>query len=667
MGKTYNGLTRPILLFDKKSETLIPLPGLQPSYGIWESLESAKQGLIEEFESISNVPKGYTFAIINRMSLPEEWWFTEDGNWNTIEKKGVSLIMLNIDGTQLQISYDGGWTWIPVGDIADSSSLTEQIVLNVTPDGIIRMSFDSGTTWTNAGQIKLRISDSGYLYITYDNWAHETLVGKVGGTSQGPSGDGASQLGNLDSTNVGEIDYEGINDEESHTYTGQEACDLLVYFGIDQLNELNNYFNTNYPNANIGDFVIIRSSLFDRTGGMSNDSDGTHTYELDPDWTTQEILSNNSQDDWYHYYKVTKVAEGVWAALAWIGRVPVFQDTTYYALTIGSVNPQDAVVTVSYGDVIHTVQSGDTINIPEGVAVTITAERQGYDTYTDTFTMSQDETVNIELQQSFSGYTVTIGNPINRSTGAAISNGYELEYRYYDSGHVIRGRRVYPGETFTVQPNEEIYVLGTATGYYDWYYGGSEGVWVPITQNTTIVPSFAKIPDTKAKIFLNVMSEDYDPIEGTRITGGPGKYDGHYEVEYWINDAHYIVDKRELGNSIEVDKGDYFECYIRVVGSTIPWNEEHKSRQKITKNTTLIFHFLPENYTTLSFLNASPSNIIIHVNNTSSVHTADNSVFFHYGATVHIEGSANGYITKSWDLVMPEQDKYIPVLALDPA
>lgn len=661
MSKTYNGLAKPILLFNKEGEVFVPKPNPQPSYGIWESLEAARVGLIEEFENISNVPNGYTFAIINDMDLPEEWWFTRDGDWSSIERKGVSLFMLDIIDNMLKVSYDGGWTWVDVGELSDPTALTDQIILDVTNDGVIRISFNSGTTWHNAGQIKLRISDSGYLYITYDNWAHETLVGKVGGSSSTPSGGGSAPVANLDSQNIDGIPYEGVNDSESHTYVGQEACDLLVYFGIDQINELNSYLEENYPNASVGDYVIIRSTLYDRTGGMSNDSDGTHTYELDPTWTTQEILDNSSQDDWYHFYKVTKVGDGVWAAISWIGRVPVYQDVTHYTITIGTVNPQDAVVTVSYNDVVRTVQSGDTISIPEGTTVTVSAERAGYESYSDTFTMTQDQTVNISLEEIVTGYTITIGTP-KASDGTIISNAV-IEWRYIDALGDPRGRRVYPGEVLTVQPNQGVYFEGTATGYYDWKYSDT---FVPVTQSFTLNPVFTKIPDTKTKVVFDIRARDFDPVEGTYTVGGPGQYGGHYELEYWINNNHYVEDMRTLGSSIELDKGDYFECYLRVVDSSIPWTEEHKSRQKITRKTTLTFYPEPANYTHLSFINASPSSIYIYVNNSQMEHTPSDVLYFHYGATVHIEGRANGYITKTWDLVMPEQEHYTPSLALDP-
>lgn len=668
MSKTYNGLVKPILLFSKDGEVFTPKPGLQPSYGIWESLEEARTGLIEEFESISNVPKGYTFAIMNQSDLPEEWWFTVAGDWDSIRRKGVSLIMLDIVDNQLKISYDGGWNWIPVGSLADPSSLTENIVLRVDNDGTIKISFNSGTTWQKAGQIKLRISDSGYLYITYDNWAHETLVGKVGDTGgQSSSGGGSSPVGNLDSQNIGSIPYEGVNDSESHTYTGQDACDLLVYFGVDQLDELNNYLEEHYPNASIGDYVIIRSTLYDRTGGMSNESDATHTYELDPAWTTQEILENNTQDDWYHYYKITKVGEGIWAAIAWVGRTPVYQDVVYYTLTIGTVNPQDAVVTVSYGDTIRTVHSGDTLSIPEGTSVTITAEKQGYDSYTNTITMSQNETVDITLAQTVTGYTVTIGSPINRATNAVITSGFELEYRYYDAGHVVRGYRVYPGDTINVQAGAEIYVLGTASGYYDWYYGGAEGVWVTINQDTTIVPAFTKIPDNKVKVKFSIVSVNYDPVTGLIIQGGPAADGGHCILEYYINDVLYTMRPGQDGWSIEMDKGDYFEATLKVVDASRPWTEDHRSRQKITATKSISFSTNPAGFRKLHIQNVTPENMFVVFNNDPAEIEATKGTYryFYPGVSIHMVGSATGYQTKSWDVLMPDED-YSPVLVLDP-
>ena len=87
MAEQYNGITKPVLLFGKENGTNVPQPFLQPAYGPWSSLEEAQSKLVEAFGSISVIPVAYTFCIINSEGKPEEYWFTQKGNWSSVEKK----------------------------------------------------------------------------------------------------------------------------------------------------------------------------------------------------------------------------------------------------------------------------------------------------------------------------------------------------------------------------------------------------------------------------------------------------------------------------------------------------------------------------------------------------------------------------------------------------
>lgn len=86
MANDYNGLVNPILYFLNDGEGLTPQPVVMPAYGPWDSLESAKNGLIEAFGSIEDVPRAYTFCVISD-NKPEEWWFTRKGDWFSVEPK----------------------------------------------------------------------------------------------------------------------------------------------------------------------------------------------------------------------------------------------------------------------------------------------------------------------------------------------------------------------------------------------------------------------------------------------------------------------------------------------------------------------------------------------------------------------------------------------------
>lgn len=117
----YNGLYTALLLMRLSNGEYIPMPSVQASYGPFSSLSEAKADLIDTFKAISNVPRGYTFCVIEN-DRPQEYWFTKAGDWTSIEKKGgfsgsgniVSGLMIEARDGYLKISYDGGESWTPL-------------------------------------------------------------------------------------------------------------------------------------------------------------------------------------------------------------------------------------------------------------------------------------------------------------------------------------------------------------------------------------------------------------------------------------------------------------------------------------------------------------------------------------------------------------------------
>lgn len=85
----YNGLCKSILLLKLKNGEYVPLASVLPSYGPFSSLNEALNDLADTFKGIENVPRGYTFCLIEN-GKPQEYWFTKEGDRNSIEKKNTS-------------------------------------------------------------------------------------------------------------------------------------------------------------------------------------------------------------------------------------------------------------------------------------------------------------------------------------------------------------------------------------------------------------------------------------------------------------------------------------------------------------------------------------------------------------------------------------------------
>ena len=156
--KAYNALYNAELVFKKVNEEWIPQTGLQPAYGPHASLQDAQAALTEAFKNITNVPRGYTFCVIEN-SKPVEYWFTVEGQWSSVEKKNTSsssgggttdLTQIRLQITPeniLQISYAGGKTgsWNNVGNVGGGNLDSLQIAVR---DGYVSVSYDDGLSWT---------------------------------------------------------------------------------------------------------------------------------------------------------------------------------------------------------------------------------------------------------------------------------------------------------------------------------------------------------------------------------------------------------------------------------------------------------------------------------------------------------------------------------------
>lgn len=194
----YNTIAKALLLMVRNKDGVnVPFASLMPSYGPFESLEAVYADLINTFGEIGNVPRGYTFCVIEN-NKPQEYWLTKAGDWSSKEKKNVSSssstdivsgLIIEKRGDYIQVSYDNGETWanlVALDDIkgrpgntgspgkdgkdavADLSKvqirMTSKVVTEQDPEDPeetisyteykIEYTINGGTNWINVGTIK---------------------------------------------------------------------------------------------------------------------------------------------------------------------------------------------------------------------------------------------------------------------------------------------------------------------------------------------------------------------------------------------------------------------------------------------------------------------------------------------------------------------------------
>ena len=725
MEEKYNGLTKALLLFQKEGGCeLVPVANLQPGYGPWENKEAAYAGLVEVFEDIANVPAEYTFCILDENNKPKEWWFIEKGNWETIAPKSLGesieailLFQYNPTTQSLMVSYDGGKTWTNMVTIPtmEGNYVTE---VRFNPNtGQLEISYDNGLTWDIIGQIKFEITNTGYFRYTFDGgttW-FKLPIYAVSSSNPGGGDEGGGPIEEITTENIGSIDFQNSNESSPGTYTGQDACDILIYMATDYPNQMITYMESRYPNVPVGSYIIVRSTLYDRTGGMSNASDETHTYELDPAWTTADVLENNSQSDWYHYYKITKVDIGKWAGVAWIGRIPAFEDAVRHTITIGTIVPSEAEVTVTYNDMEYrNLHTGSTIIVDDGATIDVHAEAEGFQDFDTTLTnITADQTVNIVCPQAVETVKVYFIVP-SYCDGAfrikSASKNYKTEY-LAPYGSLGRDDDVYvrtydfpKGETIKVYycTDDPTYCCfniaawdlseGTSTvGEHPSRVYLKKGLnvdsWKSYTlyKDTVINASFIQnrsdvgagagpsLPQDKILLCLE-RYRCYGDASGTYDV--PIDETGHVELEYTITygygtvrtETHTISDLTERFVFIKGDLDDYPNGKVtvtaHVVGASVPYGE-YTSTFDYNLGSVHSIEFVPAGWYELSFGEWDPSNLTLDMNSTQ-VYSANKYRPRYYTPDTNfsLTASCRYYVTKHWTDIMPEADYQMPNIKL---
>ena len=731
MDEKYNGLTKALLLFQKESGCkLVPVANLQPAYGPWESLEDAQQGLIDVFESIENVPAEYTFCVLKENSKPQEWWFTEKGVWETIAPKSVGdslenvlIFRYNEVSQDLEVSYDGGDTWTTLVNIP---TMTGNYVTDWKIDsntGEIKISYDNGITWLSKGQIKFEITNTGYFRYTFDGgntWKKIKIIAAEalsGGDTPG-GGDASGPIETITPDTVGEVEFQNSNDASSGTYTGIDASNVLIYMAIDYPTSMNTFMEARYPNVAIGSYVIIRSTMYDRTGGMSNASDATHTYELDPTWTTQDVLDNSTQSDWYHYYQITKVDVDKWAALAWTGRVPAFQDVTRHKVYIDTIVPVEASVVVTYNGVDTTVRPGGYITVDDGASVTITGTAEGFNNYTNTLTnITSDQHINVVLTEERESVMVYFSSaPDDGVWGVSTDNFQTIQYYRHSLGWENAGLYEFPkgttvqvfyfcastssmcfnvaawnlseGISSVVSHPSRVY-LGRGLNYLHWnsYTLNEDTVFDPNVQPRTgtyseQVPS---LPQDKMLLIFDRTTCNGD-VQGTSYHNMDST--GHFNITitfeepspfpdrpprqrevltYSTTNRYFFIDYNEIPDWVVVG-ATKFIVNVELVGGATEYRNTANIADKYWSDQWRWHNmpFLPTGYYSLGLGTWDPSSLHLDMNGVEiTPSTKAEPRYFTDGTTFNFTATADLYYPKTWTDVMPASDYTLPPIILE--
>ena len=731
MNEKYNGLNVPILVFQKESGCrLVPVANLQPGYGPWESLDAAREGLTEIFESIENVPSEYTFCVLdNPENRPREWWFTEKGVWETVAPKCIGdnlealLVFRYNELTQeLEVSYDGGITWSVLAPLStpEGNFVNE---VHLSPDGELSVSYDDGNTWFEKGKIKFEITSTGYFKYSFDNgntWHSIQIIANDALNCQDCVGGGGGANGGalevITSENIEDIEFQNTNDSTSNTYTGQEASDVLIYMATDYPSQMNTYMETNYPNVSVGSYVIVRSTMYDRTGGMSNASDATHTYELDPTWITAQVISNSTQNDWYHYYKITKIDIDKWAGVAWIGRIAKFVDTVRHTVTIGTVTPSEASVTVTYNGVTYNnLRPGSTITVEDDATITVSATAEGFTSYSETIEhIVADRTINIVLAEESqtvkvqfysSGFGGLFG--VTTDNYATVSyywdgiyefpKGTTIQTYFYteNQSDVCFNIRVWnlSEGTSTVADHPSAVYLKKGRAYYNWNsYTLNEDTFI----NGAYIIDRATGGNIGPSIDSNKITFVFDRFKCSGDAAGSviGSMDktGHVEIDYTVEytvvvtipgrprqeETRTLTYHEETTNNYfklsapELPDEGYnpkFYMTFKVVGANTSYREVRVNFEGFNAGTCDIIKFVPTGYYELTFGSWDPSNLTLVMNgvtyNSNNKEAGSYDYRYFAPSTVfNCTASREYYQTKTWTDTMPEADYEMPAITL---
>lgn len=293
---------------------------LTAAYGPHQDLTAAQSALVAAFSNITNIPKGYTFCVLED-NKPVEYWFIMNGvNTNTtpfaqqIEKKQkeatvdlsglqFSTVTDGNDNTFLYVSINGGTPEL-VGSLPTSSADITQVKVRICTDegehyGQLQISYDNGTTWTDKGarddsrlkpltDLQLSVDDDGQLQVYYGEGTPYPVNGAVFNYEGGSDG----RVYIIDYNSAPAITFNG------QVYTGQDSVNIIAN-EADECSVDFNIWMTRMYGLPIGAKVILVSTI--------------------P--TPVDIAAGVQTSKYYYLYQVTKISDSLWTGNGYIGKL----------------------------------------------------------------------------------------------------------------------------------------------------------------------------------------------------------------------------------------------------------------------------------------------------------------------------------------------------------
>lgn len=328
---------------------------LSAAYGPHESLVAAQTALESAFSSIANIPKGYTFCVIEN-NKPVEYWFIVNGvSTDTtpfaqqIERKQKEAAV-DLSGLQFSTVTEGNTTYLyvavnggtpqRVGTLPTSAADITQIKFRINDSGQIQVNYDNGAagSWQDIGardaagvkpltDLRLSVDVNRQLKVDYGGGVFELIEGAVFNNS----GTTSDNLYIIDYRNVGTLSYDG------HTYTGQSAVDAMVAAGIDFHIQFNIWMQQQWGSMPAGSKVLFISTLVDKTGGAqnvyANYGNTSSPQYIGTKWNANgtatslyDVVSHFNLSSNYYIYQATKLSSTMWTGLSWVGKIL----TSYY-------------------------------------------------------------------------------------------------------------------------------------------------------------------------------------------------------------------------------------------------------------------------------------------------------------------------------------------------
>ena len=294
---------------------------LTAAYGPHQDLTAAQSALVAAFSNITNIPKGYTFCVLED-NKPVEYWFIMNGvNTNTtpfaqqIEKKqkeatvdlsDLSFRTVTENGTTyLEVSTDGT-NYTRVGTLPTSSGDITQLQVKVCTDpgedyGQIQVSYQNGApgSWRSVGarddsrlkpltDLQLSVDEDGQLQVYYGEGTPYPVNGAI--FNYGGGSDGRVYI--IDYNNAPTITFNG------QVYTGQDSVNVIAN-EADECSVDFNIWMTRMYGLPIGTKVILVSTI--------------------P--TPVDIAAGVQTSKYYYLYQVTRVSNSLWTGNGYIGKL----------------------------------------------------------------------------------------------------------------------------------------------------------------------------------------------------------------------------------------------------------------------------------------------------------------------------------------------------------